>query len=172
MENLKIACIGVINGEFQILNRMDFTDLSEMEFSYRLMRDGEILEQNTFDVNGKPHETINVKLNYEVPINAKYGAFIEIYMNTASATTWCEKGFNIAWAQFEIPTSRIADECEILQDITVEESNRYVEVKSQDKTIQFDKAYGTICSIMKEEKELLSKVRDVEDSKPQRQSFW
>ena len=161
IEPLKIDCIDVINGEFQILNRMDFTDLSEMEFSYRLMRDGEILEQNTFDVNGKPHETINVKLNYEVPINAKYGAFIEIYMNTASATTWCEKGFNIAWAQFEIPTSRIADECEILQDITVEESNRYVEVKSQDKTIQFDKAYGTICSIMKEEKELLARPLDL-----------
>lgn len=161
IEPLKVDCIDVERGEFELLNRMDFTDLSEMMFYYRVVCDGEVLLQRTFHAEAKPHTVTRVKLDYDLPKTAKYGSFIEIYMDVSETSTWCEKGHNLAWAQFELPVERISDECETFHNVNVKESNRYIVVETQGKKHQFDKAYGTISSIKKDEKELLARPLDL-----------
>lgn len=161
IEPLKIDCIDIQNGEFELLNRMDFTDLSEMAFSYRVLCDGKLVQQKSFYVEASPHKSTRIKLDYDLPKTAKYGAFVEIYMDAKEASLWCEKGFNIAWAQFEIPTERIKNNVECLQCVNVIETNRYVEVETENKQIKFDKAFGTICSLKKCGKELLARPLDL-----------
>lgn len=161
IEPLEVDCIDVKQGIFELLNRMDFTNLQEMTFYYRVVCDGEVLLQQPFYPQAAPHTTVRVKLDYDLPKAAKYGAYLEIYMDVPENETWCLKGHNVAWAQFELPTERIIEEITPRQKVKVEESNRYVIVEIQDKKYQFDKAYGTLSSIKKADKELLVRPLDL-----------
>ena len=161
MQPLKVECIDIEQGEFELLNRMDFTDLSEMSFYYRVVCDENVILQKEFKTDAKPHTTTKVKLEYDLPKTAKYGAFVEIYMDVKEEAVWCAKGHNVAWAQFEVPVERMAEIIEPLQKITVDEAKRYIVVKTQEKSYQFDKALGTLVSIKKGTKELLARPLDL-----------
>lgn len=161
IEPLKVDCIDVEKGQFKLLNRMDFTDLSEMAFHYRVMCDGEVLYKNKFFAEACPHKSTFIELDYDFPKAAKYGAFVEIYMDVPEKTLWCERGFNLAWAQFELPTERISKRDNVSGHVVVSESNRYVKVAATNNEYWFDKAYGTLSSIKKNGKELLARPLDI-----------
>lgn len=161
IEPLKVDCIDIEQGEFELFNRMDFTDLSEMKFYYGIVCDEKVVLQQEFKPQAEPHTTTRVKLEYELPKEAKYGAFVEIYMDMPEKTPWCEKGHSLAWAQFELPVERITEASSPLQAIEVEESKRYIVVKAEEKVYKFDKALGTVVSIQKNEKELLARPLDL-----------
>ena len=109
--------------------------------------DENVILEKEFQVQAKPHTTTKVKLEYDLPKEAKYGAFVEIYMDMPKETSWCEKGHNVAWAQFELPVERVAEVAEQLQKIEVEEAKRYIVVNVEGKSYKFDKALGTITSM-------------------------
>lgn len=161
IEPLKVECVDIAQGVFELENRMDFTNLSEMAFYYCVVCDDEVLVRRAFQVDAAPHDTVRVKLEYDLPETAVHGAFVEIYMDVAKDCTWCKKGHNLAWAQFELPAVCVLKEDAPLQNIQVEQTNRYVFVATQDKQYTFDKAYGTLFSIKKAGKELLARPMDL-----------
>ena len=160
IEPLKIECIDIAQGIFEVENRMDFTNLSEMSFWYRVVRDEEVLVQETFEVEAVPHATVRLQMNYDLPKDAVHGAFVEIYMDEPKDCTWCSKGHNLAWAQFEIPVVLVAEDERPLQNVVVEDTKRYIIVEVQNKKYTFDKAYGTLSSLKKGGEELLARPTD------------
>ncbi len=161
IEPLLIECVDVINGMFRFTNRFDFTDLSEMSFSYKVICDREVVEQNTFRVTLSPHETTAVKINYAIPTSAKNGAFIEIYMDMPDCTTWCKGGHNLAWAQFELPVEIVSVEEPAPQSININEGKRYITISSTDSKCTIDLAKGMLVSVCKSGRELLRRPSDL-----------
>jgi len=132
-----------------------------MSFRYKVICDRDVIEENTFQVVLPPHETAEIKINFTIPSMAENGAFIEIYMDTPNATTWCEAGHALAWAQFELPVEIIPQATPALQRITIEEGKRYITVHSGDCQWSIDLARGMLVSICKNGSEFLMRPSDL-----------
>jgi len=161
IEPLKIRCIDIRNGIFEFENRFDFTDLSEMDFEYKIIADRNVIETKSFSVRLAPHETKQIKLDYDIPESAVHCAYIEIYMNTAEDNLWSSKGHNIAWAQFELPVTLEKENPTPLKPISVEKTKRYITVDCGNYSYTLDLARGMLSSVRKGTKELFARPADI-----------
>ena len=161
IEPLKIYVVDIANGIFKFENRYDFTNFSDCLFRYEIVVDGRIIDKCDFKVELEPHKTCDVSLEYELPKNAKFGAYINIYMDICK-NIWCEENHNVAWSQHELPCD-IEDSQNISSDemILSVEDKRYITTKQGDYVYIFDKAYGNIISIKHRDKELLARATDI-----------
>lgn len=161
IEPLKIYPIDVSVGLFKFENRYDFTNLSEMLFRLEIVVDKKIVQQDVFSVELEPHKTCNIYLKYNLPAEAIFGAYINIYMDTHK-TVWCENNHNISWAQFELPCKKINYMPFVLSEsISTNNQKRYVQVKQGEISYTLDKVYGNIVSVECNNKELLARETDI-----------
>lgn len=161
VEPVKITCIDSKNGIFEVENRFDFTDLSELQFEYRIVSDRAKGDLKRFDLTLKPHGKIQFKLAYDIPKEVEFGAFVEIYANVLVDTIWCSKGHNLAWAQFELPIKPKEKALPNDKLTKVEDGKRIVRVLTEKCEYAYDKATGFISSIKKDGKEILKRPADL-----------
>ena len=161
IEPWKVTCLDADKGLFEIENRYDFSDLAEFTLRYQVVCDKEITASGSFDFNLPPHETATVQLNYPIPASCVHGAFVELYMDMPANTLWCDKNYNLAWAQFPLTVAQETIAVPAPQPVTVEEAKRYITVSAGDYRYTLDKAKGMICSILKNGKELLARATDI-----------
>lgn len=161
IEPWKVTCLDADKGLFEIENRYDFSDLAEFTLRYQVVCDKEITASGSFDLNLPPHETATVQLNYPIPASCVHGAFVELYMDMPANTLWCDKDYNLAWAQFPLTVAQETIAVPAPQPVTVEEAKRYITVSAGDYRYTLDKAKGMICSILKNGKELLARATDI-----------
>ena len=64
--------------EIVVLNRYDFTNLSEYKFNYQIKVDGEITEENIFALDIEPKQTAKIKIT--LPKECKLGAYVHCYL--------------------------------------------------------------------------------------------
>lgn len=161
IEPWSIECTDIQNGLFRFTNRFDFTDFAELNFRYRIVRDEDICEEAAFSVELAPHKTCNIHLPYSMPQEVQNGAYVEIYMDAAKDSKWCNQGHNLAWMQFTLPVRLKEREEAPLNAISVTESGRYATAVCGDTTYTFDLAKGMLCSIKKGELELMRRAADL-----------
>ncbi len=161
IEPLKIECKNVKEGIFEFTNRFDFTDLAEFDFCYKLVRDRDVIECKSFKLDLSPHETKEIRLDYSIPDDAEFGAYIEIYMNAAKDLAYCNAGYNIAWEQFEIPVNIIEQEKTECMPVEVGEGKRYISVKADSYSYKLDIAKGMPVSLSINGKECLERDADI-----------
>ncbi|MGN1128306.1 MAG: glycoside hydrolase family 2 TIM barrel-domain containing protein, partial [Candidatus Flemingiibacterium sp.] len=161
IEPLRIECLDAENGVFRFTNLYDFTNLSEHAFCYKVICDDKTVESGSFEVSLAPHESCEVRLSYNLPKAAKYGAYIEVYMNTSKAYGYCGAGHNIAWAQFELPVKPVKKPEICRQAVAINDNRRYVSVRVGNHEYVIDKAYGMISSIKQGGSECLERTSDI-----------
>lgn len=161
IEPLRIECVDANNGVFRLTNLYDFTNLSEYAFCWKVICDEMTVESGSFAVSLAPHESCGVKLDYNIPKAAKYGAFVEIYMNAAKAYSYCSAGHNIAWAQFELPVKIVKEAKMCKQAVVINDGRRYVGLQAGNHEYVIDKAYGMISSIKQGGSECLLRTSDI-----------
>lgn len=161
IEPWKVTCLDADKGLFEIENRYDFSDMAEFTLRYQVVCDKEITASGSFDFNLPPHETATVQLNYPIPASCVHGAFVELYMDMPANTLWCDKDYNLAWAQFPLTVEQETIAVPALQPVTVEEAKRYITVSAGEYRYTLDKAKGMICSILKNGQELLARATDI-----------
>jgi len=161
IEPLKIECKDIEKGIFIFTNRYDFTDLSELAFSYKVICDKAELESGSFKVELAPHNSREVELKYTLPKQARFGAYVEIYMDAAKDYPHCDKGYNIAWAQFEAPVEIIKSEKQPELPIEVSEGRRYININARTYSYTIDLAKGMPVSIKINGEECLERDVDV-----------
>lgn len=161
IEPWKVTLKDIENGVFEIENRYDFTDFSELSFGYKVTVDGKVYDSGSFSIELEPHGVKDVVIDFKKPKMASSGAFVEVYMNKATDTKWCDGGHNVAWAQFEIPTEKPQKADKALENIKVCDEKRYVTVKFGDNEVIADKASGMISSIKKHGTETLTRPTDI-----------
>lgn len=106
---VKIELISAETGVISVTNRSLFTNLSEYEAVWELYADNKILDKGVLDLNVGPLEekTIRVPiLKPDLLPGTEYRLLLSLKLR--ENTLWAEKGFEIAWEQFELPW-KIAD---------------------------------------------------------------
>lgn len=161
IEPLVVRCLDAHKGLFELENRYDFSDLSEFDLTYQLRVDDTVTDLGSLDVQLAPHEKKVVTLSYELPRSCQMGAFVEIYMNTKTATPWCDAGHNLAWAQFGLPVPVSVPDKTNAAPQAVSETKRYITVTTDRYTFTLDKARGMLVSVKDEKGECLARPADL-----------
>ncbi len=162
IEPIKFYEINANRGQFRIENRYDFTDLSDINFTYEITKDGHTTHTGVFSVTAQPHASLDIMLDFKAPDEAYDGAYINIYANASRDTLWCKKGHNISWAQFELETKRIQRHIKPLSPVTVDTNNRrYINISCGNIAYKIDRATGMLCSIECGNTEFLSRPCDI-----------
>lgn len=154
-------CVNISAGLFRIKNLYDFTNLGEFQFEYVVKSDRTIMKSECFEAEIAPHCEKTIKLEYEIPRECQFGAYIEIYMNIKNETAWSKKGLNLAWAQFSLPSSKKADAIQYSLPRNVLCGKRYITVTTNSCVFTLDSARGMLSSIKENGAETLARPCDM-----------
>lgn len=132
-----------------VTNRYDFISLNHLQLVWTVEVDGRILDSNVVCLEGtQPWETKAVKLDYTLPyqISANTDYYVHIQFVLARDTIWAKKGYELAWAQYQIPTKATLPPLPRLQchTLKVKEQNSCLQVIGEDFTISFNKISGQL----------------------------
>jgi beta-galactosidase len=153
-----IEAVDVAQGLVRIINRHNFTDLSELEASWRLTEQGEVLDEGTLEFVLAPTESLTISVPFENP-GAVPGVehWLEVRFTLARDATWAPQGHEVAWEQFLLPGAPAAPigPLAAFAPLQLDRANGQVIVRGDGFTYTFDEASGTLSSIKVGEVELL-----------------
>lgn len=136
----------VVNDEIEVVNRYDFTNLSEYTFKYEVKADGKAFEEKTLTLDVAPKGSKRIKIG--IPEKASLGAFVNCYLIDKS-------GYTVAQKQLELDVkSKIAKKCDT--PAQAEESESFIIFEGEGFKYRFSKDLGTFVSLEKNGKEQLN----------------
>lgn len=124
------------DGVLTILNRYDFTDLSEAELRYTYEVDGKVVKEGKLDVSAKPHTSVEVALDVE-KMDCRWGAYLNVYMD--------KDGRNVAATQHRIADGAYSPEGKGVAKIVCD--GELATVKGEGFEYQFDLHYGALSKL-------------------------
>lgn len=161
IEPLAVRWVDDKKGIVELENRYDFTDLSAFDFTCQLRVDEQMISLGSLDISLAPHEKKTVKLDYTLPRSCKLGAYVEIYMTVREATSWCDAGHELAWAQLELPVPVVKEQEQLRYPKTVEEGKRFITVEAGKYVMTLDTARGMLVSLKQDGRECLTRPADL-----------
>jgi len=95
-------------GKIKLTNLYDFLDLNTLVLNWNLEKDGQIIEEGQLgQVNLAPQGSVVLTLPFSIPAAADARYFLKVFFTLAKSTVWAEKGYEMAFAQFELPVGDI-----------------------------------------------------------------
>ena len=136
----------VLSGdEIIVLNRYDFTNLSEYRFEYQIKVDGDTKEKKTLILDIKPKQTAKIKIT--LPNKCVLGAYIHCYL-------YDKLGYCVAQKQLEIPAS-LQKKNIVSEAAQATEDDNVIIFKGEGFCYTFSKNFGTFVSLVKNGEEQL-----------------
>jgi len=161
IQPLVISWADESKGIVRIENRFDFTDLKEFTFHYQLRVDDVVTDLGNVEIAVAPHETKEFALKFDRPANCKLGAYLELYMDMAESSAWCEAGHNIGWEQLALSVPVIKETKMGAFPAAVEEGKRYITVTTDKYTLTLDRISGMLSSVKAADTEYLTRPADL-----------
>ena len=131
--------------EIEILNRYDFTNLSEYEFRYEIKTDGVVIDKKSLIIDVEPKQTTRIKVS--LPSRCRLGAYVNCYL-------YDRTGFCVAQKQLEIPVD-IVKESKVCDAAKVQDDGRLITFTGDGFQYVFSRALGTFISLVKDGTEQL-----------------
>ena len=147
---VKVELFDVDKGIVSILNRFNFTNLNELDASWKLLADNKVMQQGEFVADIKPLETKNIKLAFKKPkIEEGREYRLEISFALKENTVWAEKGHEFAWEQLELPWTLAAPLKQVVYSKApaISENEIDITVKGSNFEYRFSKAEGRLVSM-------------------------
>ena len=126
--------------ELSILNRYDFTNLSEYTFEYQVKSDGVITEEKTFVLNLEPRQTGVIKIT--LPEKCSLGAYVHCRL-------YDKEGYTVAQKQLEIPVQAETSEAVYTDCADIFEDANFIIFRGSNFCYTFSKNLGTFVSLVK-----------------------
>jgi len=147
---VNVELINSEDGSVEIWNRFHFTNLSELNATWKLQADGKVLQQGSFDLSVNPLQKQIVKIPFKKPdlqTGTEYRILVSFSLKKAQ--TWAPEGFEVAWNQLELPWKKSAEmpQKQNLTDLAFTESPDSIVIKGKDFEYVFDKTYGRLKSM-------------------------
>lgn len=150
MEPVVIEELDVQAGQLKLTNRYDFISLDHLQLVWHVAVDGEVLCSGTSKLpNIAPGCSDILNINFTLPEQLQPGSeyWLNVNVLLAADTIWGEAGFEIAWAQFELPNKAELEptvELSPFAPLSVMENGVLLVVQGSDFSIKFDRVYGVI----------------------------
>lgn len=127
--------------QLRIINRLDFTNLEQFDFSWYIRCNGETVAKGPLQVGAVlPHQAKTVPLTLPALSNKAY--FLTVEMRTKNATAVLPANHLLAWEQFELPCSPQDTASPIAQKINLSQNAEQIKITGDDFEITFSKNTG------------------------------
>ena len=162
LEPVSAEPVDLAAGVVRIINRYHFSNLRELDISWRLSEDDRVLQRGklpTLDIPPGHSEQVTVPFDRpELKPGAEY--WLTLSFALAHDTLWAEAGHEVAWAQFRVPfevPERPALGVADMPELQLEDSDEEVRVSGPDFCLVFSREEGTIASLQYAGRELVRK---------------
>ena len=155
-----VEAVDLGKGVIKVTNRYDFTDLSVLEGRYKIVAQTSTFQSGTFTVSCKPHETVEVNLDYKLPSISFEEYFLDISFVIKNDTSWCKAGHEVCFTQFKLPVKQLEPEmiwASSMPKVEFRETGKgLVEIEGHNFVYRFDMEKGQFDSLELDGVELLS----------------
>lgn len=143
------------NREIQLKNYYDFLDLSHVYLRWAVWAENEEIQTGIVDnLRILPHDCAKVEIPYTVfEIQANTDYYLNVSICQKADTCYAPKGHEIAKVQFPLPFRR--DEIQMRkaeESLQIEEKDTILTVKNSNIQVKFDKVFGKLLSVEKEDR--------------------
>ncbi len=143
---VRVEAVDLQKGSLKLTNLYDFSDLSGLSLSWRLEKDGTLLEEGTVAELGIEAQTsAELVLPYTYPVKADGRYFLYVSFHTNKTLPWAEKGYEVGFAQMELPVGQVVKTLipvSSLPSLKVHETNKAITLSGSEFTYVFDKNAG------------------------------
>lgn len=158
-QNVSVKLINAENLTVEILNKYNFTNLSDFDCSWQILENGELIEEGKLsDINVEPGMKKQVKIPSAYNLKSGREYFLTVLFSLKENTRWAEKGHIVAWDQFqissEIPNAQV--EINPTAELQLSESADNYEINGEGFQFQISKNNGEVRSIKYKGEEVLS----------------
>ena len=156
------------NGVLTVKNRLDFTNLNEYTFVYKIEVDGKEISKTESIINLDPHQTAEIEIGNK-SYEGRLGAFVTCLL--------IKEGKEVARTQHELPIVKIANDAVEMQATFTEKDNEIV-ISGDNFEYIFSKHYGNFTSIKIDSQEQLADVvrltswRAPTDNERNEKAYW
>ncbi len=99
---IKVVARDTEKGEYTLINKKNFTDLSDIEFKWSLQAEGVEQQSGTLDLNCGPKETLDFTIPYDLTTLPNKECVLIISFLNKTAKPWCEAGYEQSFDQFVV----------------------------------------------------------------------
>jgi len=152
MQPIQISAPDALGGRLQITNRYDFRSLSGITGSWRVIADGQVLQEGSLpSLPIEPGETVTVNLPLspiEPQANTEYWLDVRFWLN--EDTLWAPAGHVVATEQFQMPIETPqADALPIsrMPPLSMADSPEGLEIRGEGFSYEFTKCDGRLSSL-------------------------
>lgn len=148
-QNLKVKAVDLQQGKIEIQNTYYFTNLNFLELQWELKEEGKLLLEGTInDLNIEAQQRETFDIPFILP-KAKEGKeyWLNLSFRLKENTDWAEKGFEVAWEQFQLPIevgAITSSKKTNSPSITLKETDDKYSIEGKDFALQFDKTKGIL----------------------------
>ena len=149
---IKVKEKDIKKGEFTLLNKKLFTDLSDIEFKWSLQAEGIEIQGGIVDVNCGPQSQIDFTIPYDLTNLPEKECVLIISFLNKTAKPWCEAGYEQSFDQFVVKEAK-AEAKTYNGNVTYVKNNNVVFVNGEGFSLKIDG--GKITSLKYDGKEHL-----------------
>jgi beta-galactosidase len=159
---VKVEPVDLLAGEVRVVNGYHFSDLGHLDVAWRLVADGEVLQEGQLPrLDTPPGGSAVVKVPFARPeLKPGTECWLTLSFTLAQDSSWAEAGHEVAWEQFRVgfdtpqaPALRVAD----MPALELAESAANVSLRGADFRLVLDKQTGTLASWRHAGRELLAR---------------
>ena len=148
-QRIWVEPVDALAGRVRIRNEYDFADLSFVDTQWELTCNGKVLQKGTLDkLPLAPDSEQEAVIPFEKPqLEAGAEYWLKVSFSLAEDLPWAERGYVVAWDQFQIPfdvpaVTRI--DVTKMAPLELDESNEAITVSTQAIEVRVGKASGAI----------------------------
>ncbi|OMF18979.1 glycoside hydrolase [Paenibacillus sp. FSL H7-0331] len=148
---IRMEAEDLTKGTIIVTNLFDFIDLSHIELTWRIEKDGQLIDQGEpIQLEASPHAVQRVRIPYELPAESHSRYFLTVSCRSKRETRWAEAGHEICFNQFELPVFRRQEhEVQQIPAIHLNKSGHQLNIEGFDFKHVFDMYEGAFIQITK-----------------------
>ncbi len=148
------------NGKITVFNKRFFTSLKDLELVWSVERNGKSIlngKVDLLDISPRTEKEFSILENTDFDGNT----YLNLSFIKQNQEIWCDVGYEIGFEQFELHTD-VKRNNFTLDGAKVEDSRRFLTVKTASAEFVFDKAYGKLNKIIADGKNILAAPIEIE----------
>lgn len=155
---VKFNPMALVSGKIEIDNRYNFTNLSNFDLKWEVIKNGIRHEEGTLNsLSLAPSEKMSLTIPFNRNLEPGNEYFLNVYLVLKEDVLWAKKGYVIASEQMAL-TNRVHPRTinrQNLQDLSVKESQKDIIITGNTFNVSFDKNTGVMTSLKYEGKEMI-----------------
>lgn len=148
---VRTEAFDLTTGKIKITNLYDFTNLSHLAINWVVEKDGESVDEGDLEPLAlAPQKSKVIVVPYTLPVKADGRYFLKVSYTLVAATEWAEKGYEIAFKQFELPVGNV-DKTELnlseMASLQILKTNKDVVITGTDFNYVFNLYNGSFSTL-------------------------